>query len=326
MSSYEDSDVEITEELGVEQFEENAEQTEETPAENNEAEAAPSKPVKAKRVIRNPQPKLNAERLKGPRGLAALESHFDRVKYKGKGYEEQDLGVILKTYEYWCHRLFPKYPFDECIAKIEALGSKKPVVTHIKRIRYDLLVEDPPIINNDDSDPEPEAPAESQFDAVAGLPGITQPNDEPELTEEQLEMIKINRERAARIRKERMTRGINESQGSEIVATTASEGNDLPMASQDEFPDDLEMEEIGQSVDALPMPSEDDFPSDQEEELTRQEPIISSAENAHPTQDDLFEKENEQNFEENSSQSQVGSQPASENLLEDQDLNEPETA
>lgn len=85
------------------------------------------KVVKPKRIIQKPRLKFNAETLKGPRGIASLPSHFDRVKFKGRGYEEQDLNVVLKTYEYWCHRLFPKYRFDDCIAQIESLGSKKAV-------------------------------------------------------------------------------------------------------------------------------------------------------------------------------------------------------
>lgn len=67
------------------------------------------------------------EHISGPRGIAALESYFERVKFKGKGHEHQDLNVIMKTYEYWCHRLFPKFPFDTCIERLEKLGTKKPV-------------------------------------------------------------------------------------------------------------------------------------------------------------------------------------------------------
>lgn len=81
--------------------------------------------VKPKRIVKNPQPKLNEQTLKGPRGLSALEKHFDRVVFKGRGHEEQDLNRLMKTYEYWCHRLFPKFPFDSCIERLEKLGSKK---------------------------------------------------------------------------------------------------------------------------------------------------------------------------------------------------------
>lgn len=86
--------------------------------------AANSKP---KRIIKNPQPKLNVETLKGSRGIHTLPQVFEKVKFKGKGYEEQDLNLLMKTYEYWCHRLFPKFSFDDCLARIEKLGTKKTV-------------------------------------------------------------------------------------------------------------------------------------------------------------------------------------------------------
>lgn len=81
--------------------------------------------VKPKRIVKNPQPKLNEQTLRGPKGLTALQGYFEKVKFKGKGYEDQDLNIVMKTYEYWCHRMFPKYPFDASIARLEVLGGKK---------------------------------------------------------------------------------------------------------------------------------------------------------------------------------------------------------
>lgn len=40
--------------------------------------------VKKKRIIRNPQPKLNPERITGNRGVGALEDIFKNFKPKGK--------------------------------------------------------------------------------------------------------------------------------------------------------------------------------------------------------------------------------------------------
>lgn len=95
---------------------------------DSEAEEAPArKEAKPKRVIRNPQPKLNVDTLKGPRGLHILPKVFENVKFKGRGHEEQDLNLLMKNYEYWCHRLFPKFAFDDCLARIEKLGYKKTV-------------------------------------------------------------------------------------------------------------------------------------------------------------------------------------------------------
>lgn len=84
--------------------------------------------IKPKKIIKNPQPKLNAETLKGPRGLTAVAGVFAKQKFRGKGHEKEDLRVLLKTYNYWCHRMFPKLSFDQAIDKIEKLGNKKPVI------------------------------------------------------------------------------------------------------------------------------------------------------------------------------------------------------
>lgn len=133
MSSGEESTSEITVEDDLEIIEEGAvEQPIET-IENEDGNANNAddddedkkKTVKPKRVIKNPQPKLNEETLKGPRGLPAIEKHFERVAFKGRGYEEHDLNILMKTYEYWCHRLFPKFPFDSCLQRLEKLGTKR---------------------------------------------------------------------------------------------------------------------------------------------------------------------------------------------------------
>ncbi|KAJ8976863.1 hypothetical protein NQ317_014258 [Molorchus minor] len=52
---------------------------------------------------------------------------------RGRGQEEHDLNLLMKTYEYWCHRLIPKFSFDDCITRLETLGSKRATQTHIKK-------------------------------------------------------------------------------------------------------------------------------------------------------------------------------------------------
>lgn len=119
---------------GVEETENIEEAIEDNTGENGENEQgnededeSQKKVVKPKRVVRNPQPKLNDQTLKGPKGIGVLSKYFENVQFKGKGYEEEDLNVLLKTYEYWCHRMFPKFPFEDCIEKLEKLGAKKTV-------------------------------------------------------------------------------------------------------------------------------------------------------------------------------------------------------
>lgn len=101
----------------------------------NEAEEVPEtteepRVVKPKRDVKK-QVLLTEATLRGKRGLCSLPSYFERIKFKGKGHEEKDLSAILKTYEYWCYRLFPRRPFDVCVDRIEKLGSKRAVQVHV---------------------------------------------------------------------------------------------------------------------------------------------------------------------------------------------------
>lgn len=47
---------------------------------------------------------LNVERLKGQRGIIAVEDFYTNMKFKGKGYEKQDLDEVMKRLEHWAHR------------------------------------------------------------------------------------------------------------------------------------------------------------------------------------------------------------------------------
>lgn len=80
-----------------------------------------------KRTVKNPRPKLDPERLKGPRGIAVIADAFKDFKFHGKGYEKMDLNRVMKRLEHWAHRLYPRFQFDDCLDKIEKLGQKKPV-------------------------------------------------------------------------------------------------------------------------------------------------------------------------------------------------------
>lgn len=107
----------------------------------------------AKKVIRRPMPKLDSQRLTGERGIPILPKVFEKVQFKGKGNEAQDLRIIMRYLEHWAHRLFPMMPFDEVLERIEKLGTKKEVQTCIKKMRLDM-----PLLNDEyirhDSDEE----------------------------------------------------------------------------------------------------------------------------------------------------------------------------
>lgn len=67
---------------------------------NKEAVSADIKVVRAKRKVAT----LNVVRLKGPRGIVAVDDFFKNMKFKGRGYEKQDLDDVLKRMEHWAHR------------------------------------------------------------------------------------------------------------------------------------------------------------------------------------------------------------------------------
>ncbi|MBN3306677.1 TIPIN protein, partial [Amia calva] len=97
-------------------------------------------PVAKRRVVKRPQPKLDSQRLVSQRGLPALRTLFDNVRFKGKGHEAEDLKTLIQRMENWAHRLYPKLQFDDFVDKLESLGSKKEVQTCLKRIRLDMPI------------------------------------------------------------------------------------------------------------------------------------------------------------------------------------------
>lgn len=107
-----------------------------------------------KHIVRNPLPKLNTERLKGPKGIHTIEKYFEGFKFHGQGYEKLDLDRVMKRLEHWGHRLFPKLDFDDFLERVEKLGTKKDLQVFIKKYRQDMINEDNDIINEDNIDAE----------------------------------------------------------------------------------------------------------------------------------------------------------------------------
>jgi len=96
-------------------------------------------------------------RLIGKNGLTEVQDIFKDFKFLGKGKEKEDLSRILSKYEQWIHKLHPKYPFDQCVERIEYLGlKKKPVKTMLKKIRMGLIssadFNKPDVVVDDDED------------------------------------------------------------------------------------------------------------------------------------------------------------------------------
>nr|XP_012229111.1 PREDICTED: protein TIPIN homolog [Linepithema humile] len=122
-------------------------------------------PSKSKtHVVRNPIPKLNTERLKGPNGIQTIEKYFEGFKFNGKGYEKTDLDRIMKRLEHWSYRLFPKYHFDDFLTRVEQLGTKKDLQVFLKKYRLDMITSDNDVIIQDDTDDEGEQQESAPMD------------------------------------------------------------------------------------------------------------------------------------------------------------------
>uniref|UniRef100_A0A8C6WJ28 TIMELESS-interacting protein n=1 Tax=Neogobius melanostomus TaxID=47308 RepID=A0A8C6WJ28_9GOBI len=106
--------------------------------ENGELSKLADVPEAKRKGVKRPQPKLDSNRLTSDRGLPALRTLFNDIRFKGKGHEAEDLRLLMKRMENWAHRLFPKLQFEDFINKVERLGSKKEVQTCLKRIRLDM--------------------------------------------------------------------------------------------------------------------------------------------------------------------------------------------
>ncbi|XP_076668632.1 TIMELESS-interacting protein [Andrena cerasifolii] len=105
-------------------------------------------------VVRNPLPKLNVQRLKGPKGIQTIEKYFEGFKFHGKGYEKLDLDRVMKRMEHWAHRLFPKLEFDDFVDRLEKLGTKKELMVFVTKYRQDMITAEDDIIIEDNVDAE----------------------------------------------------------------------------------------------------------------------------------------------------------------------------
>ncbi|XP_048040472.1 TIMELESS-interacting protein [Megalobrama amblycephala] len=186
-------------------------------------------PVAKRRTVKRPRPKLDANRLISEKGLPALRTLFDDVKFKGKGHETENLKLLMQKMENWAHRLYPKMQFEEFIDKVEGLGSKKEVQTCLKRIRLDMpithedYVEEAEVRVREESDPAgdggfPEDPFVHSTPAPASL------------TEEQQRRIELNKQLALERRlakQKQLESSQNSIQGVADEPSTSSSGQNI---------------------------------------------------------------------------------------------------
>ncbi|XP_020838659.1 TIMELESS-interacting protein isoform X2 [Phascolarctos cinereus] len=174
-------------------------------------------PVATKKTVKRNLPKLDAQRLISERGLPALRHVFDKVKFKGKGHEAEDLKTLIRHMEHWAHRLFPKLQFEDFIGRVEHLGNKKEVQTCLKRIRLDLPIVHEDFISNDGDKAEGNGldTTTTDFDSLFANPNdreIFASQSSTNLTEEQRQRIEKNKQLALERRQAKL---LNNSQSQE---------------------------------------------------------------------------------------------------------------
>ncbi|XP_001376003.1 TIMELESS-interacting protein [Monodelphis domestica] len=174
-------------------------------------------PVVIKKTVKRNLPKLDAQRLISERGLPALRHVFEKVKFKGKGHEAEDLKTLIRHMEHWAHRLFPKLQFEDFIGRVEHLGNKKEVQTCLKRIRLDLPIIHEDFISNDGDKTEGNGvdTATVDFDSLFSNQVDTEifaPQLNTSLTEEQQKRIEKNKQLALERRQAKL---LNNSQSQE---------------------------------------------------------------------------------------------------------------
>nr|XP_046253073.1 TIMELESS-interacting protein [Scatophagus argus]XP_046253082.1 TIMELESS-interacting protein [Scatophagus argus] len=242
-------------------------------------------PAAKRKGVKRPQPKLDSHRLTSDRGLPALRTLFDDVRFRGKGHEAEDLQLLMQKMENWAHRLYPKLQFEDFIDKVEKLGKKKEVQTCLKRIRLDMPLTHEDFMGNDG---EEEAAPESHvfrdpdpFDDLTGplhsTPAPAAPPAAPpaaSLTDEQRRRMELNRLQALQRKLARQQQTDSQTVDS---STSADEPTSVCSASvlnnsKDEDEEDLDLEPTSSSTQqANQLPHKDSEPSAESPDCDKQE-------------------------------------------------------
>lgn len=127
-------------------------------------------PVKVKITKKQgPRVKLDEKVLTGKNGLGTLLNHFKGAKFSdAKNSEYDNLDLYLSRLESWTHKLFPKWPRETTLQKIELLGKKNQIKNTLVRIRTndptddflkslipDTIVDDEDVVRRGDSSNDP---------------------------------------------------------------------------------------------------------------------------------------------------------------------------
>lgn len=107
-------------------------------AEEEGASKKKSDEPKKVRITKAGKPRfvLNENVLTGKNGIGTVLNHFKGTKFsEAKNSEYENLDLFLSRLESWTHQLFPKWPRETTLQKIEMLGKKKVVSNTLARIR-----------------------------------------------------------------------------------------------------------------------------------------------------------------------------------------------
>ncbi|MGH0138759.1 UNVERIFIED_CONTAM: hypothetical protein FKN15_019319 [Acipenser sinensis] len=211
-------------------------------------------PVAKRRSVKRPQPKLDSQRLISERGLPALRTMFNNVRFKGKGHEAEDLKVLMQHMEHWAHRLYPKLQFEDFIDKV--LGNKKEVQTCLKRIRLDMPLTHEDFMTKDDAVEDEELnrsthlfeDSEPFFSESQSVPVVqSTPSASCTLTEEQRQRIEHNKQLALERRLAKLQQDNSQSLISNGVSAQPPVTQSTPAKPTD--PDELDSELELESLD-----------------------------------------------------------------------------
>nr|XP_057934283.1 TIMELESS-interacting protein isoform X2 [Doryrhamphus excisus]XP_057934284.1 TIMELESS-interacting protein isoform X2 [Doryrhamphus excisus] len=196
-------------------------------------------PAAKRKGVKRPQPKLDSHRLTTDKGLPALRTLFDNVRFKGKGHEAEDVRLLMQKMENWAHRLYPKLQFEDFIDRVEKLGTKKEVQTCLKRIRLDMPLTQEDFIGEEEAPPE--APIFGEADHFTSQSFPSDPPGPihstpmpagppaPSLTDEERQLMELNRRRAL---ERRLARQQHPTDSQTVVGSSLQAGDSSADASQ----------------------------------------------------------------------------------------------
>lgn len=103
---------------------------------------------------------LNEARLCGKDGLRLLPKNFEGVKFRDKkGFEKEDLALLLGKIEEWAHLMTPRRQFIDVVERLEFLGTKKAVKGHAMAVKRGEEFQDEDAEINDEPEEERSAAA-----------------------------------------------------------------------------------------------------------------------------------------------------------------------